>query len=113
MGDSGGAGADLAIIPGGSSAQGRLAVLKLKQHRLEGELSEVSALLEAAQQDAIAEMERVSKEEQARGVIRKLGSRQRSRHRLAAGGSKEWSFHADGSGTPGAVSSYFPRMLSG
>mmetsp|Transcript_57230 Transcript_57230/g.90740 ORF Transcript_57230/g.90740 Transcript_57230/m.90740 type:complete len:807 (+) Transcript_57230:35-2455(+) len=70
--ESGGAGADLAMVPGGSSAQGRLAVLKLRHARLQGEMREVNALLESAREDARKEME----QQQARGegLGRKLGS---------------------------------------
>jgi hypothetical protein len=94
-GEAGGAGADLAMVPGCSSAQGRLAVLKLKQHRLEGELSELTTLLEAATVEANAEMEQKAKDEgkNVKRLTRRLGSR---------GRLSSYDRLCDGDITPGA-----------
>lgn len=70
--EAGGAGADLAMVPGGSSAQGRLAILKLKQARLQGEMREVSALIESTREDARKEME--TQQVSYQGLGRKLST---------------------------------------
>jgi mannitol-1-phosphate/altronate dehydrogenase len=80
-GEAGGSGADLALVPGGSSAQTRLAVLKLKQTRLQGELNEVQALLDTAKAEANAEMEKIAEESQHRGLGRKVSSNKLSNPR--------------------------------
>lgn len=79
---AGGAGADLALVPGGSSAQGKLAILKLKQARLQGELGEVAALIESATEDARREMEQqqvagygLGRKISSHGKLKKLGSK--------------------------------------
>jgi mannitol 2-dehydrogenase len=69
-GDTGAAGADLSMVPGGSSAQARLAVLKLKQARLKSEMDEVNTLLESIRAEANAEMEKVAS--QSDGLGRKI-----------------------------------------
>jgi len=73
----GGEGADLAMVPGSSTAQTRLAVLKLRQARIQADLHEVSVHLEVARQEAIDEMEIATKEATAKGgsVIKRLGSK--------------------------------------
>jgi len=65
-------GADHAIVPGSSSAQSRLAVLKLRQRRLQAESEEVSVQLEVAKQEAIDEMERIGPPAQRLGTKKQL-----------------------------------------
>jgi len=92
-GEVGGSGADLALVPGASSAQGRLAMLKLKQTRLQGELNEVNTLLETARVDAFAELEKVAEEakEAKEGLGRKLSSHTKA---MSNPRSRDMSFDA-------------------